>query len=220
MLYGINRANIVSTIYDDNAVISDLPIMSNSKYSETSVEYNPDVAKQILINGGWIQEGDKWKKDNVVLKFTLLVSEEDNEKVEVAEKIKADMKEIGVEITVKKLKWEELIKTLDSNKFELILMSIDIKNEYQIQNMVQLGNSQNYANFINIEMNEIMEELRQTEGDAYEQKMKQFKEKYINELPYIGLFFKTNAILTNKSVKGEYKSNVYEPYRNIMNFYK
>lgn len=220
LLYGINRANIASTIYDDNAVISDLPFMSNSKYRETSVEYNPEVAKQILINGGWLQENNKWKKENITLKFTLLVCNEELEKVAVAEKIKSDLDEIGIQITIKEVKWDELIKSLDSNKFELMLTSLDIKNEYQIQDMVQIGNAHNYANFINIELNEIVEELKKSEGDVYEEKMKAFKEKYINEMPYIGLYFKTDAILTNKSVKGEYKSTVYEPYRNLINFYK
>lgn len=220
LLYGINRANIVSTIYDDNAVISDLPLMSNSKYKETSVEYNPEIAKQILINGGWVQEDSKWKKENTTLKFTLLVCDEDKEKLAVAEKIKSDLSEIGIQVTIKEVKWDELIKALDSNKFELILMSIDIKNEYKMQDLVQIGNVHNYANFINIEINEIIEELEKSEDDAYEEKMKDFKEKYINELPYIGLYFKTDTILTNKSVKGEYKSTVYEPYRNLMNFYK
>ena len=68
-------------------------------------------------------------------------------------------------------------------------MSLDIKNEYQIQDMVQIGNVYNYANFINVELNEIIEELKKSEGDVYEEKMKEFKEKYINELPYIGLYF-------------------------------
>lgn len=220
LLYGINRANIVSTIYDDNAVISDLPFMSNSKYKETSVEYNTEIAKQILMNGGWSQENNKWKKENTTLKFTLLVCDEEIEKIAVAEKIKSDLNEIGIQVTIKEVKWDELIKSLDTNKFELILMSLDIKNEYQIQNMVQIGNTHNYANFINVELNEIVEELEKSEGDVYEEKMKDFKEKYINELPYIGLYFKTDAVLTNKSVKGEYKSTVYEPYRNLINFYK
>ena len=163
---------------------------------------------------------NKWKKENTTLKFTLLVCDEEIEKIAVAEKIKSDLNEIGIQVTIKEVKWDELIKSLDTNKFELILMSLDIKNEYQIQDMVQIGNAHNYANFINVELNEIIEELKKSEGDAYEEKMKDFKEKYINELPYIGLYFKTDAILTNKSVKGEYKSTVYEPYRNLINFYK
>lgn len=51
ILYGINRANIVSDVYDENAVISEIPIMSYSKYAEVNAEYNVETAKQILLNG-------------------------------------------------------------------------------------------------------------------------------------------------------------------------
>lgn len=220
ILYGINRANIVSTVYDDNAVISDIPIMSNSKYAETSVEYDIEISKQILKNGGWTLDNNTWKKDGMTLKFTLLVCNEDTEKITVANKIKNDLKEISIQVDVKETSWNELVKALDDNKFELILMSIDVKNEYQMQEMVQIGNKYNYANFINIEINQKIEELKSSEEEEYEQQMKEFKEMYINELPYIGLYFKTNIILTNKSVKGEYKSTYYEPFKNIINFYK
>ena len=63
-------------------------------------------------------------------------------------------------------------------------------------------------------------ELENSDEEVYENKMKEFKELYVNELPYIGLYFKLNSVLTNKSVKGEYKSTVYEPFRNLINFYK
>ncbi len=220
ILYGTNRANIVSEVYDENAEISDIPIMSNSKYAETSTEYNPETAKQILINGGWTFNGELWEKDGTKLKFTLQVCEEDLEKISVAEKIKSDLSEIGINVTVKEITWEELKKSLETNKFEIILVSLDLKNEYQMQEITTIGSELNYANYLNVELDAIITELENAEGENYDSKFEEFKELYINELPYIGLYFKLDTILTNKSVKGEYKSTVYEPYRNIINFYK
>lgn len=220
ILYGINRANIVSTIYDENAVISDLPIMSYSKNTELNSEYNIETAKQILINGGWKQESKQWKKDGKTLKFTLLVSEDDKEKISVAEKIKQDLEEIDIKVTVKEVSNKEFISSIENNKFEVAIASLDIKSEYQIQDLVNTGSEHNYANYINIEMDNLIEELRKLEGTDYDEKFHEFKNMYKNELPYIGLYFKTNTILTNKSVKGEYKSTAYEPYKNINNFCK
>ncbi len=220
ILHGINRANIVSDIYDENAEISDIPIMSNSKYAETSTEYNPEMAKQILINGGWSFNGDSWEKDRTKLKITLQVCEEDLEKILVAEKIKGDLSEIGIDVTIKKVTWENLKNSLETNKFELILSTLDIKNEYQIQKLTKIDSEYNYANFINVQIDEKITELENSDEEVYENKMEEFKELYVNELPYIGLYFKLNSVLTNKSVKGEYKSTVYEPFRNLINFYK
>lgn len=220
ILYGTNRENIVSEVYDENAEITDIPIMSNSKYAETSTEYNPEMAKQILINGGWAYKGTFWEKNGTKLKFTLNVCEEDLEKISVAEKIKSDLKEIGIDVIIKKVTWEELNNLLVTNKFELILLSLDIKNEYQIQNMTRIGSEINYANYLNVELDGIITELENLDEENYDGKFEEFKELYVNELPYIGLYFKINTILTNKSVKGEYQSTVYEPYRNLINFYK
>ena len=89
-----------------------------------------------------------------------------------------------------------------------------------MQSMLKVDSVYNYANFINVQVNEKITELENSEGDIYEEKMEEFKELYINELPYIGLYFKLDSILTNNSVKGEYKSTVYEPYKNLINFYK
>ena len=220
ILYGINREHIVSDVYDENAEITDIPIMSNSKFAETSSEYSPETAKQVLLNGGWTFNGTVWEKDKKKLKITLQVNEEDIEKIAVAEKIKNDLNEIGINVTVKKVSWETLKNVLETNKFELVLASIDIKNEYQMQSMLKVDSVYNYANFINVQVNEKITELENSEGDIYEEKMEEFKELYINELPYIGLYFKLDSILTNNSVKGEYKSTVYEPYKNLINFYK
>ena len=220
LLYGINRANIVSDVYDENAEITDIPIMSNSKFAETSTEYDPETAKQVLINGGWIFNGEYWEKERKKLKLTLNVCEEDLEKISVADKIKNDLSEIGINITIKKTSWENLNNLLETNKFEVILASFDIKNEYQMQSLTKINSIYNYANFINVQMDEIIAELENAEGEVYEEKMEEFKELYINELPYIGLYFKLDSILTNNSVKGEYKSTTYEPYKNLINFYK
>ena len=220
ILYGINRANIVNEVYEENAEISDIPIMSNSRYAETSTEYNPETAKQILINGGWNFNGEFWEKNGTKLKFTLQVCNEDLEKISVAEKIKTDLSEIGISVVVKEITWEELKNSLEKNKFEIILASLNLKNEYQMQDITTIGSELNYANYLNVELDKIIAELENTDGENYDSKFEEFKELYINELPYIGLYFKMDTILTNKSVKGEYKSTIHEPYRNIINFYK
>lgn len=169
---------------------------------------------------GWKQVNSEWQKDGQTLKFTLLVPKNDEEKVAVAEKIKSDLSEINIKVTVKTVEKENFVNSIESNKFEIALASLDIKNEYQIQDLVSTGNEYNYANYINIEMDSLIDELRKVEDDEYDKKMQEFTNMYKNELPYIGLYFKTYTILTNKSVKGEYKSSAYEPYKNIYNFCK
>lgn len=220
LVYAINRANIVSTIYDDNAIIADLPIASNSKYYEISSEYDKDMANQILSNGGWKKENNQWKKNGKILSFSILVSSDDKDKLAVAEKIKSDLSELNIKVTLKKVSDLEFSNLIENNKFEMALASFEIKNEYQIQDLVEIGNKHNYANYINMDMDNIIKQLKTLEGEAYDSKFDEFKNLYRSEMPYVGLYFKANTILTNKSVKGEYKSTATEPFRNIKSFCK
>ena len=220
ILQAINRENIVSDIYDESASIQDIPIASVSKYQTKSTEYDLEKSKQTLINAGWTQTTSGWSKENKKLKFTLIVPENDVEKIAVAEKIKEDLNEISINITIKKLSWDSFKKAIESDAFELALATLEIKNEYQIQDMVATENIYNYANYTNLEMDKTIENLKKYESEEYAREFEVFKQIYESQMPYIGLYFKENTILTNKSVKGEYKSTNYNPYRNIINFCK
>ena len=63
ILQAINRENIINSVYNENATISDIPIHTNSKNSITNAEYNIEKAKQILINAGWEQTETFWHKE-------------------------------------------------------------------------------------------------------------------------------------------------------------
>lgn len=220
ILHSINRPNIVSNIYEENATIKDIPIPSYSKYKTESTEYNIEKAKQMLVNAGWKYTNGAWKKENKTLSFNMLVTENNQEQLLVAEKIKSDLQEIGIKITIKKVSWDAMKTNLKNGNFDLALTTLDIKNEYQLQNIVGTADIYNYAKYSNLLMEDILLKLMTSQDEAYDENMQSFITMYLNEMAYIGLYFKNNTILSNKSVKGEYKSIASDPYKNIINFYK
>ena len=220
ILHSINRPNIVSNIYEENATIKDIPIPSYSKYKTESVEYNIEKAKQMLVNAGWKYVNGVWKKDNKSLSFNMLVIEDNQEQILVAEKIQSDLKEIGIKINIKKVSWETLKNNLNNGKFELALTTLNIKNEYQLQNIIGTSDIYNYAKYSNQVIDDVILELNASQAEIYDENMQSLITTYLNEMPYIGLYFKNNTILSNKSVKGEHKSIAGNPYKNIINFYK
>ena len=220
ILYAINRDDIITKVYDGNATISDLPITSNSKNYSTSLEYNYENARQLLLKEGYENIGNEWIKDKKKLNFTLIVPENDEEKIKCAEIIKQYLSEININITVKKQKWIDYEKNINSGKFDLALASLEIQNEYQIQKLVHSNNNNNFARYSNEEVDQIINELENSSDDAYIANMKLFIDLYKEELPYIGLFYEDDILLSNKSVKGQYESTSYNPYRNIINFSK
>lgn len=53
ILQAMNREDIVSNIYEDNASIRDIPIGSSVPYYIEKTEYNLEEARQTLIKAGW-----------------------------------------------------------------------------------------------------------------------------------------------------------------------
>lgn len=220
ILQAINRANIVSVVYEENATIKDIPVPSYSKFKTESADYNIEKAKQILVNAGWSNVSGVWKKGNQTLSFNLAVAESNKEQVLVAEKIKSDLQEIGIKINIKKMSWNDFSAAIANGNFDLAVATFDMKNEYQIQEMVGSIATKNYAKYSNPNVDTLIEKLRTSQEDVYDETMQEFVNTYLNEMPYIGLYFKNNTILANKSVKGEYKSIASNPFKNIINFYK
>lgn len=220
ILYSINRENIVNTVYDDNASIKDIPIKSSSKYASGHLDYSIELAQELFTSAGCVKKNNLLYKNNKKISFTLLVIKDDEEKVLVAEKIKNDLKDVGIAITVKKLEKEEFQEAIKNDNFDLAYCTLNLSREYKLQELLASDSANNFANFSNSEIDDIISKLRTTEQEEYDKNMHSLLEMYNKQIPYIGLFYEMDMILTNKAVKGEYKSNSYNPYQNIIKFYK
>lgn len=223
ILYGINRENLVNSVYNDNAVVSDIPIHTNSKNNINNAEYDLEKAKQILLNASWVQTENGWQKEINgklnKLSFELLVSKDNEKKVQVAEKIKNDLNELGIQINVKKVSKDKITEALTQDKFELILTSMDIKNEFFIQEQIKNNSNLNFSKYSSNSMQKVLEKMS-LDDNSFKENLNEFIQIYKNDLPYIGLYFKTSTILTNKSVKGNFEPTWANWYRNITSFCK
>ena len=219
ILYAINRENIVSKVFESNATVADIPIhtRSNNYLTGLQSDYNIDKAKQVLINAGWINEGGIWQKDGAKLRFNLLVNESNYEQVKSAEIIKENLNDINIEIIIKKVNWLNLIDALNSDNFDLALISLDIKNELTLLDFISSDSASNFANYSSEKMNEAINNIKNNyNGET----MRAFQRIYKDETPYIGLYFRNNTLLTNKSVKGSIEPTWNNPYENITSWCK
>lgn len=217
LLYAINRNNIVDEIYEGNASIKDVMIHEYSwLYDKNSnIEYSPEKSKQLLLNAGWIQDENGWYKNingkSIRLKFELIVNESSNEKIRVAEKIKENLNDIGILITLKKVNAATFNDNISKGNFDLALSTIELQNEYDI---VDLLKNKKYSKYQNIEIENIMSSLYLSNLSLVEE-FENFQNKYRSEVPYIGLYFMTDTLLTNRAVKGLITPTWYNVYHNI-----
>lgn len=217
ILYAINRNNVIGDIYEGNANVKDIMIHEYSWLydNDTSIEYSPEKSKQLLLNAGWQQTENTWYKNingkNVKLKFELLVNENSEEKIKVAEVIKENLEDIGIQITIKKVNLNTLTSNIEQSKFELALSTIELQNECDI---IDLLKNKKYSKYESSELDDIINELY-LDNVSFEEVFKKLKNMYKSEVPYIGLYFKTDTLLTNRAVKGHITPTWYNTYHNI-----
>ena len=223
ILAGINAANIIEVVYQGNGKVSNYPITSNSylNFYETDKNYDVEKAKQLLMNAGWINENDTWKKEingkNYSLSFDLLVNEDIEEKFEIAKLIEENLQEIGVKIKIVKVNTKEYQKRLENGNFELALATLYLDSDRDLLELVESTSQSNYARYQNSTMDALIQKMT---FENQEMIWQQIQELYRNECPYIGMYYLCNQLLTNKSVKGNIQPTVWNPYYGIMGWCK
>lgn len=112
--YAINKEEIINTVYGGKYIKADFPLGYGSYlYNENTLghEYDIDKSKKILMDNGWEYQGGSWQKkieyNTLRIKINLVVQSSNENRVKVAEIIKKNLEDIGVQVT--------LIKSTDRN---------------------------------------------------------------------------------------------------------
>lgn len=170
---------------------------------------------------GWTWSNDAWSKEIsgklYKLSFTLLVNKENDEHMSSAEAIKENLLDIGINVTLKQLSWNDYKNAITDGTFELALASFDIKNELTIIDILSENGKMNYSKYSSEKMKEAINKVKKIYN---RENMEELENVYKSDTPYIGLYFRNNTILTNKSVKGSIEPTYFNPYEEIFTWCK
>lgn len=222
ILYALNRNNIISEVYESNASEKDIMIHEYSwLYDKNSlVEYSPEKSKQLLVNAGWTQNGGSWSKQingkTYTLSFNLMVNASDEEKIKVANLIKENLADVGIKINISKVDKNTYSQNISSGNFDLALADIELQSEYDIMDLFTVHN---YARYQKDTFNKVFDKMY-IENISIRDVFYELQSLYKDEIPYIGLYFKNDTLLTNKAVKGEISPTWWNVYHNITTWRK
>ncbi len=226
--YAVDKTKIINDLLPGEAVASDLPLMPDTWLNDTNaVFYSTDreKARKLLEDSGWKESNgllyNRINGVNTALKLELLVNEDNNLRVKVAEEIKNQLKEIGIELTIKKLKWEDEIKNLDKRKFDMVFIGCQVTSIPDLSFMYSSETGTlNLSGYKNIEVDEylkkIMSEKDESLKKAYYLKM---KELINQDLPCLGLYFYNDAVIYSKKLKGEFNPYLWNRYFDLIQWY-
>ena len=222
--HAINRENIVASLYNNKYKITNYPLDYGSwlKGEDTDNSYNPDLAKQILEQNGWVYKYEKWQKtENYytrTLSFKIVVQASNQTRVTVAEMIKADLEAIGIKVSIVQASDSQYQYYLQNKNYDAIIMGTTSSLS---PNLDTYFGTSNYANFYNEELNNLMNEVKNiTKEDLLEEKYARIRQIFNEQKPYIGLYSSYYSVASSWSLRGNITTNWYNIFIDINNWYK
>lgn len=223
--YAIDKSGIISSVYNGKYNIANFPIDCGfwCYTSENgSSGYNPDQARQILIDNDWQYKYGYWQKTEnyrtTKLVLELVVNSNNAAQVAVAEVIKSNLENVGIKLKINKVSYEKYNEYLENKTYEMILTGTTIGLNPDLS--TYLGED-NIANYQNEEAKSIINELKNVKDEEKtKENIKRLSEIYSSDFPYISLYFNKNTIIYGTSLTGDIEPNCYNVFYGIENWYR
>ena len=235
--FGINRKNIISKVYQGHATVSDTPVNPNSylttdKLNET-YKYNASKARKLLQEAGFNDQNNDGiyeDEDGTVLTLKLTTNSYNQLRVKTLDMISDDLKNIGIKIEkdyefIKNVDaedeqverdWENFQSKVKSRDFEIALIGWDTSFMEDLSQMFRSDSLDNFSHYKSEKMDSALDDIsssvkRDEKINNYEKAQRVFLE----ELPYVSLFFTNGAVLVNKKINGDIIPNYINIYTDI-----
>ncbi len=223
--YAIDKSGIVTSIFAGKYYTADNPLdYGNWTYdsNSSSIGYNPDQAKQVLIDGGWSYKNGNWQKTEnyrtIRLSINLTVNSDNQTQVSVADLIKASLENIGIHVNISKLNTTRFETALNNKNYGMIITGT---NSSLSPSLVTYFGSGNLANYQSQETNDLLNGLLSTtDENKIKEDTNKLLEIYKNDVPYISLYFNKMNVIYSTSLVGEITPNQYSIFYGIENWYR
>lgn len=230
--YAINREEILYSQFINHGTIVDTPVIPGSWFDSDeplTYDYSPDLALTHL-NGQVYKDndGDGFYDQQDVLNETLfktielvmLVNENSAVRTAVAPKLEAYIEAIGFSVTVDIVDSETYYERIQSGDFDLLYGGWKLSAKPDFISLFASEGSQNWFGYESQEMDLVLQSLVSSYNDiAVKQRVEEFEDLMIEEMPYVSLYFLEGAIMSRSNVYGELNPTVAEPYNKIDTIY-
>jgi peptide/nickel transport system substrate-binding protein len=215
LLMSLNRQRIVDRLLLGQGILADGPIFPGTWAYFDGIErvvYDPEAAVNLLkINGYAIPaEGGTVRadKNGVLLSFTLL-HPDDALHSAIAQFILENWREIGVEVVLEALPYEQLVndrlvgRNYDAALIDMSLARTPDPDPYPFWHQSEAAGGQNYAQWDNRTASEFLEQARiNTDNSVRTRLYRNFQVVFAKELPALPLFYPVYSYAVDQQVLG------------------
>ena len=242
LAYAIDRREIISKVYLNNAQTVDVPIPSNHWLYDNAYrlyDYDIDRAKRLLKEAGWQDlDGDgildkTVDNQKIELKIKLVSNSGNDLRRDVLSLIKSHLELVGFKVETQIADMETIAKDLlATNQFDALLtgyyldIALDLSFAFHSREIVEIDDIEdldeidsipnNFIKYRNSELDSLLD-LASHSYDLNELSSvyQNIQDHMTRELPIISLYFRTGSLLVNPKLYGIDKPSQLSLYRNI-----
>jgi peptide/nickel transport system substrate-binding protein len=223
LMLGLNRPNIINSVMQGQAFVSDSPILPGSWAYYDGIEhfeFDPDAAVALLKGEGYVipsTGGEVRTKDGVPLAFTM-VHPDDTIHTQIAQAIQIQWERIGVRVELQAQPYDQLVlTTLASRSFQAALVDLNLSRSpdpdpYPFWHQAEAVGGQNYTGWDNRPASEYLEQARVTADYSLRTRLyRNFQVVFSKELPALPLYIPVYSYGVDAQVQGVQAGPLYEP---------
>jgi peptide/nickel transport system substrate-binding protein len=221
LMLDLNRQLMVDKLLGGQGIVADSPILPGTwAYYDGAphISFDPDEAVVQLKAAGYVipPDGTVRAKDNVSLSFTMAYPD-DGLHAQLAQAIQQDWAAIGVEVTLKAVSYESLLKDyLTPRTYQAALVDLDLSRSYDpdpypFWHQAEITGGQNYSQWDNRPASEYIEQARVVADPAIRIRLyRNFQVIFGRELPALLLYYPIYNFAVDQRVQGVQAAPLFE----------
>lgn len=203
--YSINRQAIVKDAFKNYAVQSAVPyhpewhVLTESDFDISQLTLDYSSAKALLSKAGVAG----------TINYSLIVYSGNNFKVAAAKKIQENLKNIGINVTIRELTWDDYNLALVNNAYDLYIGEIKLPGNMDMSSL--FGSSSPIYGVSSADTtNAAYEEFRS--GNI---SIDAFTRSYLQNMPFAPICFRTGALIYSDSISPAADCDINNAYKNV-----
>jgi len=193
----LDKEEMVQTLFVGHAKPTNTPYKPGTIYSNLNPnDYSCNTEKAL----SYLEKSEKGFSD---VSFSILVNNETLAKQQTAEFIAEKLKNAGMDVTVNAVSYETYLRKIKDKDFVAFIGEIKMPKDYDISYM--FSTSGNNFGFVKESFTDALHNF--TYAADYEEKTaycKEIQTILLNNVPLISLYYRTNTLLTDSSIKGDF----------------
>ncbi|MBR1409416.1 MAG: hypothetical protein IJ573_11105 [Clostridia bacterium] len=222
----IDRSTLITSIYQGMATVAYSPVPSGTWLANESTvkdNYDPLMAASLLDRAGWklADNGKRYKNGQSMPQLRLIVYDEPGSMVRTnaANKIREQLESVGFTVSVTTWSQENVVTKLRSGDYSIALCAFNFDVCPDPGFTITSTGICNFTRYRSKEMNDLLGTLRTSwTQESYRSVMQQIQEKFITDMPYIPLYWRSSALLSRSAFTSARDIRELELFRGVESF--